>query len=167
MIETIIYLVISCLLGAYHRVLGGMKNACFYAKGSNPIPPLLDKYVKNLHYIETPSWYSQFGSMFFMCFAIFRLVDPTVEFWVIFREFWAAMFITMGSSGMASYFYQGYINVSAGKPFMDPNENPKSEFAFGPIRFWWPRPWGGRFRQYTPFIGTIDLIIGIYLGLFK
>ena len=162
-IEITIYLFVACVLNAYRRVLSGKKNGCFYGKNVNPPAPELEKSIKNLHYIETPAWYSQFGALFFFAFAIFRLLHPETD--LILREFLAAMLVTMGSSGMANYYYQGYINDGSGLPWLDPNENPKSEFAFGPIRFWWWRPWCGRARKYVPFFGAASVVTGIWLGI--
>ena len=75
--------------------------------------------------------------------------------------------MTMGSSAMASYHFQGYINVGAGLPWVDPNENPKSEFAFNlfgkKFSYWWNRPWKGKFRLYAAIGGVIEIIVAFVL----
>jgi len=165
MLELSIYLGLACVLNAYRRILSGKKNGCFYGKNTNPPAPELAKCIKNIHYIESPAWYAQFGALFFLVFAIFRLVHPQVDFGHLMLQIGAAYLVTMGSSGMANYDFQGYINVGCGLPWVDPNENPKSEFAIGSIHFWWWRPWCGKRRRYVPFIGMAATILGIWLGL--
>ena len=76
------------------------------------------------------------------------------------------MMTTMGSSSVAGTFYQGFINVASGKNFIDSTENPKSEFAFGNISFWWNRPVYGKRRIYASIIGLIILVAGIWIGIY-
>lgn len=166
-IEVIIYLVIALILMSVRRVISGMKNGCFYGKNFNPLPEKLAMYIKNIHFLETPAWYTQFGAVFLFLLAFFRTVNPEFSFYTIMIQLFADYMITMGSSAMASYHFQGYINHGAGLPFVDENENPKSEFAlnlFGKkISFWWNRPWYGKRRRYTPFLGALSIILGFVL----
>ncbi len=164
-IEIFIYLILAAILCAVRRAISGAKNGCFYAKGNKYPTPLLDDYIKNIHYLETPAWYSQFGAFFLVVFAVFRLVDYNYEFLMILKQFTAAMIVTMGSSGIASYHFQAFINHGCNLPLVDPNENPKSEFAFGPIKFWWNRPWCGKRRKWIPFVAFISVVLGLLLGL--
>lgn len=162
-IEILIYLIIIILLGAIRRVLNGMGNATFYSKG-NPNPPKeLIKYINNYHYLATPMWYTLYSMIFFGALAIARLISPDYTILNYLKEILASYLIMMGSSGMGNYWYQGYINLSAGLPFEDKKENPKSEFALGKIHFWWRRPWGGSMRKYTVIFSLISAIIGLYL----
>ncbi len=168
--EIIFYLILALLLSSFRRIISGMKNGCFYAKGNAYEVPRLKKYIGNIHYLETPAWYTQFGSVYFFVFAILRLIQTDNDIPYI-QEFIGAMLITMGSSGMASYHFQGYINLGSDKPFIyDENYHPehsgKSEFAWGKIDFWWTRPWTGKRRLYLIPIGAISIILGIYIGMF-
>jgi len=173
MFEIIIYLVFVVLLTSVRRVISGMKNGAFYGRNTKPLPPKLAKYIKNIHFLETPAWYTQFGSLFFAVFAIFRLIhfNTGIEF-----DFWqgllcfiiqltATLVVCMGSSGMANFHFQGYINHGSSLPWVDPNENPLSEFAFGPISFWWKRPWYGKRRKYIILLGFLSVILGIWMGV--
>jgi hypothetical protein len=164
--EILTYLLISCLLSSIVRIFNGMKNGCFYSKGNKYPVPLLEKYVKNLHFIETPLWYCQFGSLFFSTLAIFRCLNYTTNVFEILLQVGAALLVVMGSSGMASFHFQGFINHGSNLPWVDPNENPKSEFAWGKISFWWYRPWYGKRRVMFIPIGLISIALGIYLGIF-
>jgi len=165
-IEIIIYLVLSLLLSSLRRIISGMKNGCFYAKGNKYPTPLLDKYIKNIHFLESPAWYVQFGSLFFSTLAIFRALNYTTNIFDILMQVGASLLVVMGSSGMAGYHFQGYINHGSNLPWVDIKENPKSEFAIGNVSFWWKRSWKGNRRKYFIYIGAISIVLGIYLGIF-
>jgi len=166
MVEVSIYLFIGLILMSIRRVISGMKNGAFYGKHNKVHNPKLDKYINNLHYLETPAWYAQFGALFFLVFAIFRLVSGDVELFLMFKQFSAAMLVTMGCSALASYHFQGWINYGEGSPFYNPKEDKMSEFAFGPISFWWNRGLLDKFKRIVPIVGFIVMILGMYLGLF-
>ena len=166
LVEITIYCLIALFLSSVRRVISGMKNGCFYAKGNKWETPKLIKYIKNLHFLETPAWYSQFGSVYLFYFALLRCVNYNTNPYEILIQLIASLLVTMGASAMASYHFQGYINHGSNLPWVDENENPKSEFAFGLISFWWNRPWHGKRRKYSIFGGIIMIIIGIYLGIF-
>lgn len=164
-IEIYMYIFIALVLCSLRRVISGMKNGCYYSKYSVYATPLLDKYKKNLHFLETPAWYTQFGCLFLLLLSVFRLINPTYEFIPFMLKILYSIIVTMGCSGLANYHFQGYINHGSNLPFVDPDENPKSEFALGPINFWWIRPWCGNRRKYVPFIALIFMVIGLLLGL--
>jgi hypothetical protein len=164
--EIFIYILLAGFLSALRRIISGAKNGCFYAKNSDPLPSLLSKYIKNIHFLETPAWYSHFGFQFLLCFCIYRTFHVSEEVYGYILSFIAAMMTAMGSSAIAGTFYQGYINVSAGKEFIDLTENKKSEFALGSISFWWYRPMYGKRRIYASVIGLITLIAGIWIGVY-
>lgn len=164
--EIAIYIFSAGVLSALRRIISGMKNGCFYAKGNIPLPKLLAKYVYNIHYLETPAWYTQFGFQFLLCLALYRTFHIDAASSSYHLCVLGAYLTTMGSSAIAGVFYQGYINISADKNFVDETENPKSEFAFCRIHFWWPRPWYGKRRIYASIFGCITLLCGIYVGIF-
>lgn len=161
--EIIIYLVTIVILGAIQRIISGLKNATFYAKGSSGPAPQLQKYIRNYHFLETPNWYSTYGVVFLAIWTASRMLHVYCSTTTFFIQLFAAFLTTMGTSGLTNYWYQGYINLGAGLPFENPNENPKSEFALGKVKFWWPRPWGGKRRKYIVVISAISIIVGLYL----
>lgn len=165
-VEIAIYLILASILISIVRVIGGMKNGCFYGKNTKPLPKKLEKYIKNIHFLETPNWYCLFGATFLFSLALFRSLNYSVEFPYILLQFFYSYLVASGSSAIASYHYQGYINIGSSLPFVDSNENPKSEFAFIGISFWWTRPWKGGLRKISMYLGMIELLTGIYLGIF-
>lgn len=164
-IEILIYVIIAIFLVAVNRVIGGIKNGAFYAKGNKYNIGKLKKYVDNLHYAETPNWYTLFGALFFLIFSIFRLIEYNdISFWHYIRQFIAAMLVVMGTSGLASFHYQGYINLGAGDPFYNPKEDKMSEFALGNISFWWNRGFLDKNKKLIPIIGFFSIVIGLIIG---
>lgn len=167
--EIILYIILSTLCAAIRRIISGIKNGAFYAKGKagrmdNPAYiKYLKKYVDNLHFAETPAWYTQAGQQYFLLVAIFR-----PQFWDQ-SQFWMAwgvpvglsVLLVMAYSALASLAYQGFINIGSGLPFIDTNENPKSEFAFWKIKFWWRRPLQGRGRVWVMLLGVVYLSLAL------
>lgn len=165
-VEIFIYLFIALILMSIRRVISGMKNGTFYGKHNPAHNPKLDKYINNIHFLETPAWYSQFGGVFFFVLAIFRLVDYNTEWLLILKQASASMLVTMGCSAMASYHFQGWINYGEGSPFYNPKEDKMSEFALGKISFWWNRGIMDKYKKLVPVLGFIVMLIGMYIGLF-
>lgn len=153
----IIAVIAACLL----RIFSGIDNGCYYAKG-NRKPPELAKYMDNLHFVETPFWWLLFGMFGLLVFGLLFYATKQPWYYNAIESF----LITRGASAMASYHYQKFINIGSGLPAVDPNENPKSEFAWGPIQFWWPRFGYGSRRKYIPFFGVAVALLGIILTLF-
>ena len=147
------------------RVFSGMKNGAFYAKGMYPNTPL-QPYVENMHLIEAPQWYVAFGTNFVLVLAIALLVGHHG----ILLCALAAWLVAQGASAIASYKYQAYINLGSNLPAVDPNENPKAEFAvrlFGKTySYWWSRPWYGARRKYSPILGVLMAGAGVALICF-
>ena len=162
-LEITIYLIAIIILGTIQRIISGLKNATFYAKGSSSPAPQLQKYIKNYHFLETPNWYTTYGIVFLAVWSISRLLHLYPSTCTFLVQLLATFLVTMGTSGLGNYWYQGYINLGAGLPFENPNENPKSEFALGSIKFWWSRPWGGKRRKYIVVISAISIVVGLYL----
>lgn len=159
---------------AWRRALSGAKNAAFYGTTTkiNVIPGYIFRWINNLHRLESPAWYAQFGAMFFFVLA-FSLkcespVDATATARALFflKHAGIAMLATMSASSIASPFFQGFINQSTGEPFTDRQENPKSEFVLGIISFWWPRPWKGYVRWFSMVGGIAGSAAAIYLLFF-
>ncbi len=173
MIETVIYLILSVLLVASAHIWSAVKSGCFYFAmrdgGVNPLekPELLKKYIFNLHYAQTPFWYSLFGAFGILLFAMFRLMNPTVDVLTILMNLLAAYLVAQGTSAMAGPFYQGFVNVGSGLPFIDPNENKSMELA-DPItgkKKWVKRFWYGKRRAYLAIGGLLMAVAGILLAV--
>jgi hypothetical protein len=165
LITTAILLALAVAGFALLRVYSGMKNGAFYAKCMYPDTPL-QPYVENLHRIEAPQWYVMFGSLFVLVLAVGLLIGHHG----LLVTLLAAALVAQGASALASYKYQAYINLGSNLPAVDPNENPKAEFAFRlggkNYSFWWSRPWYGRRRRYAPVLGFLLAAAGIALICF-
>lgn len=161
MIETIIYISFSVLLVASTHIWSAIKSGCFYSAMRQDKPALLKKYIENLHYVQTPFWYSLFGAFGLMLFAMFRIMHPEV----IWMSLLSAYLIAQGTSSMAGPIYQGFVNVGCGLPFVDPNENKSMELAnpFNGKTIWIKRFWNGKARIYLAFVGLAMVVTGIYL----
>jgi len=160
--EIILYLLAAIILSVLRRVVMGLGHAAFYAKGSTKIDPRIKKYVDNYHFVATPEWYTSYGTLFFGILAIARLLHPELHFWSYTIQVLGSYLITMGSSGLGNYWYQGYINISANLPFDDSQENKKSEFALGKKHFWW-FDIEHRNRKLATVISGISVLVGLYL----
>lgn len=160
-IETIILLSLSVLLFSVRRVLSGIGNAIFYAKGTAYAKhKKLKGFIENIHSLETPQWYSHAGGHFFAYLIVFRELITSEAFlpsWLI--PIGLSILLVMAGSALASPFYQGYINISNGRDWIDKKESRSSEFnLFGIIRFHWPRPFTGWARYLVMIFGLVYLI---------
>jgi hypothetical protein len=160
--ETIIYIILSVLLVASTHIWSAIKSGCFYSASRGAKPKLLEKYIKNLHYVQTPFWYSLFGAFGIMLFAMFRILHPDV----IWMSLLSTYLIVQGTSAMAGAIYQGFVNVGCGLPFVDPNEKREMELAIPFINktFWVKKFWHGKRRVYLSFLGALMVVVGIYLS---
>jgi len=154
-------LIISILFFFVIRLLDAMKSGCFYAASRQDKPPLLKKYMNNIHFLQTPIWYCVFGVFGILLFTIFYLMNPAA----IILNLISAYLISQGTSTMCGALYQGFINVGCGLPFIDENENRKMELAFPFIKktFWIKRFWYGKRRIYLAFVGLVIIVIGLLL----
>jgi hypothetical protein len=166
--ETAIYIIISVVLIFSVRVLDAIKSGCFYAARRREEPKELKKYMDNLHFVQTPFWYCLFGAFFMLLFTIFRLINPEVSLVSISLNLLYSWLIAQGTSAIAGYHYQKYINIGSGVPAIDPNENKKMEFAnpFTSKTIWIRRFWRGKIRYYLPFIWLPIVLLVIYLAIF-
>lgn len=159
--ETIILIASSTICYGLRRWLSGVGNAAFYAKSSKyQEHRLLQRFIKNLHALETPQWYSHSGGHFFLLLVIFRdvvSIESSFLNWIVCIVL--STLIVMAGSAIASPFFQGYINVANGRPFIDPNESKKSEFnLFGWFAFEWPRPFVGVWRYAMVLFGLLYFV---------
>lgn len=157
--ETIIYISLAALLIASTHVWSAIKSGCFY--GKNIKPNKLEKYINNLHYVQTPFWYSLFGAFGILLICIFRLLNPQF----ILLDVLSAYLISQGTSTLAGPFYQGFVNIGSNLPFIDPNENHSMELANAATNktIWIKRFWYGKRRVYLSIIGLIMIVIGIII----
>jgi len=161
MVELVIYICLAVLLVASAHIWSAIKSGCFYSAMRRERPALLRKYIDNLHYVQTPFWYSLFGAFGVLLFALFRVMNPDV----IWLSLLSAYLIAQGTSAMAGPLYQGFVNVGCGLPFIDSNENKSMELAnpFTGKTKWIKRFWHGRTRVYMAFVGLLMVIAGIWL----
>lgn len=167
MIETIIYILLSVFLVGSTHVWSAIKSGCFYAKGTrNADSPELKLYVRNLHFVQTPFWYSLFGAFALLLFCIWRIKYTDTN--LILRGVLIVYLITHGTSVSCGYLYQKYINIGSGKPAIDPNEKRSFEFAnpFSKKSIWIPKFWYGKNRVYLSFVGILMIASGIILFIF-
>jgi len=168
-IEISIYILVAIGCFIARTVISGRKNGCFYYKNSNPLPPLLEKPIKNLHFIETPAWYTQTIGVFFLLFSICRLLNPTFEWQNILIQLGITSLITIGSYTAASYHYQrGVTGGLLSDDKLDIDYGNKSEVALEInnkvlLQFWKPRWFANRGRIVAQWIGIIEILVGIAL----
>lgn len=174
-IEVALYLLIASVCITVSQMLSGQDNGAFYAKGLwketggniiHPNPKLLNELitpvVENMHRNETPSWYSRFGAYFFLLLTVLRYHHNFNHH--LFVCIVAALLMTMGCSAMANKTYQCFINVGSGLPCVDPHEGKISEFALGKISIRWRRPFSGKGRVISQYLGIAAVLIGFLLG---
>lgn len=168
-LEFFIYILLAGILSAIRRIISGAKNGCFYGKNLEPKPKLLERYINNIHFLETPAWYSQFGFQTLLCLCIYRTFHIDQGVLGYFISVSSALMTAMGSSAMAGVFFQGFINVGSGQPFVDTakkSDISESEFALLGTSIWWKRWWYGKNRIYAAIFGLITFLAGIYCGLY-
>lgn len=173
--EIITYIILSTFAAAIRRIISGIKNGAFYGKGNldryeNPaFQKYIKKYIDNLHYAETPAWYTQAAQQYFLLMAIFRPMYAGEVFWKAWLvPIGISVLLVMAYSALSSVAYQGFINIGSGLPFIDPKENPKSEFAFWKWSFWWRRPLQGKGRVWVMVLGVLYLSAGLFAArIFK
>lgn len=158
--ENAICLFVSVACFAWRRQLSGLKNAAFYLKGRDHSQVdgrtirQIRKAVANLHFVETPAWYAQAG-----IFAPMLYLTARSEGFAWIESIGIAIVLTLCASAIGGPFYQCPINVQEGKACVAKDERKKSEFAWGKIRFWWPRPWYGHRRIVGAAAGAIVWIL--------
>lgn len=176
MIGTIL-IIIAVLLASLTHILSAIKSGCFYnamrqmrSVENFEKPKPLAKFIDNMHYVQTPFWYSLFGCLTIMCFLYFSSKESIdIETSEVFYDL--AFYIVIiksfmlgcGASALVSPLYQGYINVGAGKPFVDTNEKDSMELA-NPISnktVWIKRFWHGKARFVASFFGLILITVAL------
>lgn len=157
----LILLILSVVLVFFIRFIDAIKSGCFYAASRQDKPPLLKKYIENIHFAQTPLWYCVFGVFGILLFTIFYLMNPAA--WLL--NLLAAYLVSQGTSTMAGPFYQGFINVGCGLPFIDENENREMELA-NPLTGktkWVNRFWYGKRRWYLSLVGILMVVGGLLI----
>ena len=167
----IILLIFAVFCVIVVRILSGLKSGCFYAVSQKATwfhesdkPPLLARFINNMHFVETPFWYATFFCFGALLSIAFHYMNTDVDTWITAI---AAYLVTQGASAVAGPFYQGFINVGGGKPFVDVNENKSMELA-NPLSGktkWIKRFWNGKKRILAAVAGLIAIIAGFMLGL--
>lgn len=158
--------IIGIVLQIILHIFSGIGNGSFYGKNNPNANKKMEKFILNLHFVQTPRWYIQFASLF--CFVLYFLLSNYEYTHMIILY---SIIITMSVSASASVFYQGFINWGSGLPFINKNEDKYSEFALSilnkKIVFKWFRPWYGYNRLVASLIGFLILIISIYFLFLK
>jgi hypothetical protein len=170
MIEIIIYLTIALSAFAYRTVLSGRKNGCFYHKNDNPLPKMLEREIKNLHFIETPAWYCQTIGIFFFTFAITRLINSDFNINILIGLI-ASLLISIGAYTLPSYWYQRGVTAGLKKDDeLDDYDKEYTEVAivlFGKkIQFWKKQLFYNKRRKLAIYVGILEIIIGFSLFFF-
>jgi len=166
-VEILFYIVIAAVLFTYRTVLSGRKNGCFYHKNDNPLPPMLEREIKNIHFIESPAWYVQTGGVFLLTFAINRGLNTDITWINLLVQFVLASLITYGSVQAASYHYQR--GITAGLKDDDHldaiSETEVAIALFGKkiLQYWKNRLFNNRGRILSQWLGISQIIIGLTL----
>ena len=164
--EIVIYLLIVALAIAYRHVLSGRKNGCFYHKNDKPLPPMLARAIKNIHFIETTAWYALSAVAFFSFFAVERALHYTTHFWGIVWQIFLALMFMAGTYEAPSYHFQR--GITAGLKDDDHldarNDSEVAIVIFGKkIQFWKGRLFSNRKRKWAQWIGLGLMILSVIL----
>ena len=166
MYEIPIYLGFVAGLFAYRTILSGRKNGCFYHKNDNPLPPMLEREIKNIHFIETPAWYVQELLAFFFAFSIQRSLNYSTEIVPIIIQIAISLLFVLGTIQLPSYHFQR--GITAGLKDDDHLDAiSQTEIAitiFGyKIQFWRGRLFSNRGRILAQWLGVIEILFSIFL----
>jgi hypothetical protein len=165
-IEISIYILIAAAMFVYRTVLSGRKNGCFYHKNDEPLPLMLDREIRNIHFLETPAWYSQSMGVFLILLALSRGLNYSLEFWTIIAQLGICSLITLGTVQAASYHFQR--GITAGTKDDDHldkiNDTEVAIVLFGKkIQFWRGRLFSNRRRKLAQWLGIIEILSGTAL----
>jgi len=168
-IEIGIYIIFAMICFIIRTIISGRKNGCFYHKNDKPLPPLLKKSIKNIHFIETPAWYAQTLGIAILIFAICRLINPTFELLNIIYQIIITIIIATGAYTAPSYHYQR--GVTAGlrsDDKLDIFDGNKSEVALKIgnkviLQFWKKQLFYNKGRKLAQWVGIIEILIGVIL----
>lgn len=169
---TLILLILSTLLISSTHIWSAIKSGCFYGKGTEQNK--LQKFIKNLHFVQTPFWYSLFGAFWILLFIIFSYQHPFVlnteiDNNALFIDLIGSYFITHGTSALCGTFYQGFINWGSNLPFIDKNEKKQFELAnpFNNKTIWVKKLWYGYNRIWFSIVGLFMVILGLLIFIHK
>ena len=165
-IELAIYILAGLACFGYRTVLSGMKNGCFYFKNAKKKPAMLERQIKNIHFIETPAWYTQSAGIFFLTLAIARAINPAFELVPILISLAAAFLMVTGTYTFPSYWYQrGITGGTVPDSQLDSADQEKSEVCFmigkRKIQFWKRQLFWNHRRRWAIPIGIVEILLGI------
>ena len=165
-VELSIYFAIASAMFVFRTILSGRKNGCFYHKNDKILPDLLKRSILNLHYIETPAWYSQSIGIFLFVFSVSRVLDYSTDTMQYLIDFLGAFSFTVGTIMAASYHFQRGITAGL-KDAAHLDAITKSEVAidiwFIHFKFWKPRLFSNRGRIVAQYLGIALILGSIYL----
>jgi len=168
--ELAIYVLVACALFIYRTVLSGRKNGAFYHKNDAVLPPMLEREIKNLHFIETAAWYCQTGGVFLLLLSSVRAFDYTISLWPVLLEIGIAALITLGTVQAPSYHYQRAITAGLkDDDHLDAtNQSEVAIVIFGKkIQFWKGRLFSNKNRIIAQWLGVAEIIVGVLILMFK
>jgi len=176
--EYSLYSFMFAVMLSYLIILSGMENGSFYHKNDNPLPPYLEKYIKNIHFLETDTWRAIGLSSSLFIFASERIANYTTNIREIAIQVGLALSFMIGIILSASYYFQK--GVTAGLKDDDHLDAiTKSEvaiylpwirfkkgmslFYIAKIQFWKPRIFSNRKRKIAQWFGIAMIIISIII----
>jgi len=127
---------------------------------------MLEREIRNIHFIESPAWYTQSTGVFLLLLAIIRSLNFTYDFWTIIIQLSIASLITFGTVQAASYHFQRGITAGLKDDrHLDAiSQNEVAILIFGiRIQFWKGRLFNNRGRIVAQWLGIIEIISGIIL----
>jgi len=175
-----LYTLGAAAMFVYLIILSGMKGGCFYHKNDKPLPPFLERYINNIHFIETDVWRAiGLGVSLFML-SIERSLNYTTEWKEILAQLGISILFMSGIIMAASYHFQR--GITAGLKDDDHLDSiVKSEVAINlwwirfrkgksflyktKIQFWKPRIFSNRRRKLAQWFGIIEIVAGTLLML--
>jgi len=173
-IEISIYLVLFAMLNAYRTVLSGRKNGCFYHKNDPVKPPMLAQAIRNIHFLETPAWFTQSAMAFVTMLAINRMTNYTTNLADIGLQAGIALLYMAGNYQMPSYHFQR--GITAGLKDDDHLdvvlETEVAIVVFGrKIQFWRGRLFSNKRRKLAQWLGVFwvvaSVVLFVYFSLLK
>lgn len=168
-IELIVYLLAGLLGAALGILLDGIEQGVYYAVKSRKhwesqcgphsetkaprfrldrVHPKLRRFIKNVHAIQTPVSISFTLQMLALSMGVLRGAGVSFMYAVP-----CTVGLVMGTWWIVSGYWQGWLNLGAGRPYLDLNENPQAEV--GDSDLWRPKIWHGRSHHVGTVVGVL------------